>query len=63
MYVSGKMTTVETIPEMGVGRDKGELWKEWIQVWYIWNTVRIFVNATMYPYQAQWKNKNFKKET
>jgi hypothetical protein len=34
---------------------KGEGWS---QVWYIWYFVRTFVNATMYPHQAQqWKIK------
>jgi hypothetical protein len=27
MYVSGKIITIETVPEMGGGRDKGEWWK------------------------------------
>jgi hypothetical protein len=25
----------------------------WVWVWYIWYTVRTFVNTTMYPHQAQ----------
>jgi hypothetical protein len=25
----------------------------WIQVWYIWYIIRIFVNATMYPHPTQ----------
>jgi hypothetical protein len=49
MYVNGKMRPVETISGMGGGRDKGEWWREWIQVWYIWYIVRIFVNAVIYP--------------
>jgi hypothetical protein len=47
------MRPVETIPGMGGGEDKGEGWKEWIQLWYIWYIVRTFVNATVYPYPAQ----------
>jgi hypothetical protein len=37
----------------GEGGDKGEQWREWIQVWYIWDIVRTFVNATVYPQSAQ----------
>jgi hypothetical protein len=29
------MISVETIPRMGEGRDKGEWQKGWIQVWYV----------------------------
>jgi hypothetical protein len=36
-------------------RDKGEWWREWIQLWYI---IRIFVNVTVY---LQYNNKNFTK--
>jgi hypothetical protein len=32
MCVNGKKTPVETIPEMGRGRDKGEWWREQIPV-------------------------------
>jgi hypothetical protein len=51
MYGNRKVIPVETIP--GMGGDKGEWWKGWIQVWYIWYIVRTFVNATMYPHPAQ----------
>jgi hypothetical protein len=39
------------------GEDKGEWWRGWIQVWYIWYIVRNSVNATKYPHPAQY-NKN-----
>jgi hypothetical protein len=29
--------------------DKGEQWRGWIQVWYIWYIVR----TTVYPHAAQ----------
>jgi hypothetical protein len=45
MHVNGKRRPAETISGMGE-EDKGEWWREWIQLWYI---VRTFVNATMYP--------------
>jgi hypothetical protein len=32
---------------------KGEGWRRWIQVWYIWYIVRTFVNAIMYPCPEQ----------
>jgi hypothetical protein len=32
---------------------KGEWWRGWIQVQYIWYIVRTFVNVTMYPYPEQ----------
>jgi hypothetical protein len=32
MEVNGKMRPVETIPEMVRREDKGEWWREWIQV-------------------------------
>jgi hypothetical protein len=35
MYENEKMRPVETIPGMGVRVDKGEWWREWIQLWYI----------------------------
>jgi hypothetical protein len=40
---------------------KGEQWRGWIQVWYIWYIVRTFVNTAMYPYPAQQSktNKNY----
>jgi hypothetical protein len=47
------MRPVETIPGMGGGKNKGEWWKGWIQVWYIWYIVRTFANATVYPDPAQ----------
>jgi hypothetical protein len=31
------------------GEDKGELWRGWVQIWYICYIVRTCVNATMYP--------------
>jgi hypothetical protein len=43
------MILVETIPEIGGGEDKGEWWRGWIHLWYIWYIVRTSVNATMYP--------------
>jgi hypothetical protein len=52
------MIPVKSFPGMGGGRDKGEWWRGWIQVWYSWYIVRTFVNATMYPHSAQ----QFKKE-
>jgi hypothetical protein len=51
MYVNAKMIPIETIPGMGGQEGKRELWKGWIQVWYIWYTLRAFVNATTYPTQ------------
>jgi hypothetical protein len=58
MYVNEKMRmrTVETLPGMGVWGNKGEWWREWIQVWYI---VRTFVNAAMYPPSTIKKTKCF----
>jgi hypothetical protein len=44
-----KMIPAETAP--WIGDDKGEQWREWIQVWYSWYTVRTIANATMYPTQ------------
>jgi hypothetical protein len=35
------------------GGNKGELWRGWIQVWYIWYIIRTFVDPTMYPHPAQ----------
>jgi hypothetical protein len=52
MYVNGKMISVETMPGMGEG-DKGEWWRGWIQVPYIWYIVRTFINATMHPHPTQ----------
>jgi hypothetical protein len=48
MHVNGKMISVETISGM---EDKGEWWKGWIQVLYIWYIVK----TTIYPQH----NKNF----
>jgi hypothetical protein len=48
MYINAKMIPVETTPGMGKG-DKWKWRKGWIQVQYIWDIVRTFVNATMYP--------------
>jgi hypothetical protein len=31
-------------------KKKGEWWREWIQVWYIWYILRTFLNATMYTH-------------
>jgi hypothetical protein len=45
------MVPVETIPGMEVGV-RGEWWRGWIQVGHI-DTLRTFVNATMYPHPAQ----------
>jgi hypothetical protein len=45
------MRPAETTPQMGVEEDKGDLWKEWIQVWCI---IRTFVNVTIY---SQYSNK------
>jgi hypothetical protein len=58
MYVNGKMRPVEIIPGMGRGKDEGEWWMEWIQLWYI---VTTFVNVIMYPQQNN--NKKRKEET
>jgi hypothetical protein len=52
VYVN-KVTSVETNPGVGEGKDKGEWWMGWIQVWHICYTVRTFVNATMYPHPEQ----------
>jgi hypothetical protein len=38
-------------------RDKGEWWREWIQLWYI---LRNFVNVTMYLQHNNIKNKLWK---
>jgi hypothetical protein len=38
--------------------DKGEWWRVWIQLWYIWCIVRAFANATMYHHHNnKWMNK------
>jgi hypothetical protein len=38
---------------VGGGTYKGEWWMCWIQVWFIWYIVRIFVNVKMYPYLVE----------
>jgi hypothetical protein len=53
MYVNGKMVPFETIPGIGRGENKGEWWNGWIQVWYIWDMIRTFLNTTMYPHPTQ----------
>jgi hypothetical protein len=35
------------------GGNKGEWWRGWIQIWYVWYIVRTFVNAIMYSSPAQ----------
>jgi hypothetical protein len=50
------MIPVETVTGITGEGEKGEWWRGWIQVWYIWYIVRTFVNATMYP-----QHRNFKK--
>jgi hypothetical protein len=47
MYVNGEIIPVETIP--GTGGDKGEWRRGWIQLWYIRDIVRTFVNAHLAP--------------
>jgi hypothetical protein len=49
MHVNGKMRPAETIPGMGTEEVKGEWWRRWIQVRYIWYIVRTVVKATTYP--------------
>jgi hypothetical protein len=49
------MIPVETIPGMGGEEDKGEWWKGWTQVSYIWYIVRTFVMPQCTP--SQHKNK------
>jgi hypothetical protein len=51
-----KMIPVEIV--LGMGGDEGEQRRGWVQVWYIWNIVRTFVNATMYPHQAEEQQQN-----
>jgi hypothetical protein len=41
----------------GGRRDKGEWWRGWIQIWYIWYILRAFVNATMYPQHSNKRKK------
>jgi hypothetical protein len=55
------MRPVETIQEWGK-EDKGDLWRGWTPLWYIWHIVSALVNAKIYP-QHNKKNKkwNFKK--
>jgi hypothetical protein len=45
MHVNGKMRPVEAIPGME-GGGKGELWRGWIQLWYI---VKIFCKCHNAP--------------
>jgi hypothetical protein len=51
------MRPVETIPGMRDGRNEGEWWRGWIELWYVWYFVRTLVNATIHFYQAQEKKK------
>jgi hypothetical protein len=46
----------EATPGIGGGKNKGEWWRGWIQLEYIWYILRTFVNGTMYP-----QHNNFKK--
>jgi hypothetical protein len=50
-YKNGKMRAAETVPGIGGRGLKGEWWRGWIQVRYIWYIVRMFVNATMHLQQ------------
>jgi hypothetical protein len=43
------MRTVETIPGVEGGGDKGEWWSGWTPLWYIVGTL---VNVTVYPHTA-----------
>jgi hypothetical protein len=36
------MRSIETMPEMERGSDKGEWFRGLIQVWYIWYIIRTF---------------------
>jgi hypothetical protein len=47
------MIPVETVPGIRGGGDKGEQWRGWMQIWYIWYILRTFANATMYNHPAQ----------
>jgi hypothetical protein len=62
MYANGKMIPVEIVPGMGERRDKGEWWRGWIHVWYIWYIVRISVNVTKFPHPAQHKKRGKNKK-
>jgi hypothetical protein len=53
MYLNGKIISVEMIPGIREEKYKGKWSKGWIQVWYIWYSVRTFVSATMYPHPTQ----------
>jgi hypothetical protein len=44
------MVPVETLPGMG-REDERDKWRGWIQVWYIWYTVRTFANIPLTPTQ------------
>jgi hypothetical protein len=48
-----KIISIETSPGVWGKGNKGEWWRWWIQVRYIWYIVRTFVNATMYPHPTQ----------
>jgi hypothetical protein len=51
MYME-KWDQLKLFQEWGVW-DKGEPWKEWIQVLHTQYIISTFVNATVYPYLAQ----------
>jgi hypothetical protein len=46
------MMPVETTQVVG-DKDKGEWWRGWIQVRYIWYIISTFVKAAMYPHETQ----------
>jgi hypothetical protein len=56
-----KWYLLKLIQEWGKG-NKGECWRGWNQVWYIWYIVRTFVNATLYPHPTQLKTKEMKEK-
>jgi hypothetical protein len=55
------MISVRTVPGIR-GGGKKQQWMKWIQVWYIWHTVRTFVNATISPTQHNNKKKEKKNQ-
>jgi hypothetical protein len=57
MYVNAKMIPAETIPRKRGGGNKRKWWRGWIEIWYIWNIVKSFVNATMNAVSAHHNNK------
>jgi hypothetical protein len=61
MCANGKMRPAEIIPGMGGEGNKGEWWRGWIQVWYIWYVARTFINATIYSMKHNNKNKKINK--